>query len=150
MNHVATELPSETQRTSIDHEMWAASGLDMALYKIEKIRLSLIHAAGLLRENEAGANHLVGHCVDGLERFLETILVTRCALKLDFSRIHIDGIALSQIEQEFSSILAGLLEYHEKQDYTGIADKVEYELLANLGSWAQALRQLQISRSSNS
>jgi len=133
-----------------NHEMWAEGGLDTALSKLERIRMSLVRAAELLHDRDTTeASHLFVHCVDGLERFLETILVTRCALKLDFNGIHVDGISLSQIEKQFSSILSSMLDYQEKQDFEGLADKVEDELLTNLCFWSKAIRILQLSRASN-
>jgi hypothetical protein len=135
-----------------DKEIWAATGVDIAASSVERIQRSLIRAAELFREeNKAQANHFFAQCIDGLERFLETIMITRCALKLDFKCIQIHGLGLplSQIEQEFGAILATILECQEKQDFDGVADKVEYELLTNLSAWSSALRQLRVSRMSN-
>jgi len=149
---VRLETDSELDQVSAhpDNERWAASGLDIALYNVERIKKSLIRAAQMLREEDKSeASHFFVHCVDGLERFLETVILARCALKLDFNRIEVDGLSLSQIETEFTGILSAILEFQEKQDYIGMADKVEYELLTNLCSWGHALRQLQLSRQSN-
>lgn len=158
MKEVGNE-PLEAARLESDHgvdrslvyqERWAESGLDVALTNVERIKRSLIRAAEMLRESESSeACPFFIHCVDGLERFLETVMITRAALRLDFNRIEVDGLPLSQIESEFTSILASVLECQEKQNFSGIADIVEYELLTNLCSWARALRQLQLSRQSS-
>jgi hypothetical protein len=140
----------DLQIHTVDKEIWAATGLDIAISCVERLQRSLIRAAELFRDEEKGeANHFFVHCIDGLERFLETIMITRCALKLDFSRIEIHGVSLSRIEQEFATILKTILECQERADYIGVADKVEYELLTNLSAWKSALRQLRLSSMSN-
>jgi hypothetical protein len=149
LEHALGEVKDLQIRTA-DREIWAANGFDIALSCVERVQKSLIRAAELFREDDiAEANQFFSHCVEGLERFLETITITRSALKLDFSRIQIHGISLKQVENEFSSIFSSILAYQEKQDYIGIADKVEYELLTNLCSWAGALKQLRLSAHSN-
>jgi hypothetical protein len=136
---------NEVHIRTVDKSIWAATGLDIALSCIERVQQSLIRAAELFRdEDSAQANHFFVHCIDGLERFIEAIMITRCALSLDFSRIQIEGISLSQIEKDLSRILETIVSYQEKQDFIALADKVEYELLTNLHSWTSALRQLRI------
>ena len=131
-------------------ERWAEGGLDIAFTNVERIKRSLLRAAEMLRERDSlEASHFFLHCVDGLERFLETVMIARVALKLDFSRIQVDGLPLSQIESDFTAILSSIVVCQERQDFVGMADKVEYELLTNLCSWSRALRQLQLSRQSN-
>jgi len=140
----------ELQIRTVDKEIWAAAGIDIALSCVERIQRSLIRAAELFREEDkAEANHFFIHCIDGLERFIETVMLTRCAMKLDFNRIEIHGLPLAQIEQEFSTILKTILACQEKEDFIGVADKVEYELLTNLSAWSSALRQLRLSSASN-
>jgi len=87
------------------------------------------------------------HCIDGLERFLESIMITRCALNINFEQILVDGIALSKIEDDFSKILASILTYQREENFLGIAEKMEYELLTNLHSWTKALNQLRYTQS---
>jgi len=143
-------MVQELQIRTADKEIWAATGVDIALSCVERIQRSLIRAAEMFREHDkAEANHFFAHCVDGLERFLETIMITRVARQLDFSRIYIHGLPLSQIEQEFTRILTTILTCQEKGDFDGIADRVEYELLTNLSAWSSALRQMRISLMSN-
>jgi hypothetical protein len=130
--------------------MWAANGIDIALSCVERIQKSLIRAAELFRDQDKSeANHFFVHCIEGMERFIETLMITRCALKLDFNRISIDGITLAQIQDELSKILKTILECQEKEDFVGVADRVEYELITNLYAWARALRQLRLSQMSN-
>jgi len=76
-------------------------------------------------------------------------MITRCALKLDFTRIMVEGTSLARLEREFSEILDGIVACQEKSDYAGIADKVEYELLTNIYLWTNALKTLRLSAMSN-
>lgn len=142
---------NSNQISAVDLETWAMNGLDIALTRIEQVQKTLVRAAELFREENKGeANKYFIHCVDGLERFFEAILITRTALKLDFTQMVIEGIRLSQVEAEFLGILKAIVECQERQDYSGLADKVEYELITNLYSWAVLLGQLRISLHSNS
>lgn len=140
----------EVEIQSADREVWAATGLDRALTCVENVKRSLILSAELLREEKtAEGNRFFVHCVEGLERFFEIMVLTRAALKLDFAKIQVEGISLQRVEGEFTSVLRSILEFQEKRDYISVADKVEYELLTNLCLWSSALRALRNSRHSN-
>ncbi len=141
----------ELEIRTADREIWALNGLDIVLTAIERVQKSLIRSAELFREDDqkAEANQHFVHCVDGLERFVEALTITRTALKLDFNQIAIEGLKLSQVELEFTQILKAIVECQEKQDFIGVADRVEYELITNLYSWAVLLGQLRISLHSN-
>jgi len=133
-----------------DRAIWAANGIDIALSCIERVQKSLLRTAEMFREFQIGdANRLFAHCMEGMERFLETIVISRCAIRLDFSQIKIDGRTLASVENDLLSILAGILIAQEKSDSAAIAEKVEYELLPNLCAWSTALRQLRLSQLSN-
>jgi hypothetical protein len=140
----------ELQIRTVDRQMWSVNGLDIALSGLERVQRSLIRAAELFREDKKGeANRFFVHCVDGLERFIEAVTITRVAMKLDFTQVSVDDIKLSRLEQEFSEILKHIIMSQEIEDYVGVADKVEYELLPNLCGWAKAIRQLRTSYFSN-
>ena len=145
-------MPSQTpfvpapERTAL----FAANGFDMALSTIERMQLSLLRAAELFREEKtADANRYFSHCQEGLERFQETVTLTRAVLKLDFTKIGVENRTLSQVDKEFSQILKSILVCQEASDWQGIADCVEYELITNLSSWTNALRLLRLSQHSN-
>lgn len=147
------DLPMEESALEIktaDLEIWKHSGLDVSISCIERVQKSLLRVVELFRdENKAQANQFFVHCVDGLERFLEAITVTRVALKLDFNQIQIDGRPLTLIEADMGAILKAIVAHQESQDYMGVADRLEYELLPNLYAWSRAIRQLRLSQSSN-
>lgn len=141
---------TEMNIRTVDKEIWAATGLDIAISCIERVQRSLVHASDLFRkEDKVMANQFFVHCVEGLERFYEAILITQHVLNLDFNQIEHDGICVAQIQKNFSGILANIVVLQEKQDSTSIADKIEDELLTNLCTWTAALRQLHRSRNSN-
>lgn len=140
----------ELEIKTVDREIWAVNGFDTALSSIERVQRSLIKAAELFREeNKAHANRFFVQCIDGLERFYEAVMITRSVLKLDFKLIDIHGIKLSVIESDFSDILRTIIDLQERQDWTALADKVDYELITNLSSWTSALKQLRLSQMSN-
>lgn len=133
-----------------DKKVWAASGLDMALSSIERMQRSLIRSAQLFRDGSiVEANRYLVICIEGLERFAETIFVTRCALSLDFTQIPVEDRTLAAVEKDFANILRGILACQEKNDYEGIADGLEYSLLTNIVSWRSGLRQLRNAQLSN-
>jgi hypothetical protein len=139
------------QVRTADAEIWAATGMDIALSRLERVQRSLLLAAELFRDEiqEEEGHIFLGRCLDGLERFLETIMITRCALKLDFNRIEVEGMSLARLERDFGEILEGIIGCQERQDFIGIADKVEYELLTNIHLWTAALQKLRLSALSN-
>jgi hypothetical protein len=140
----------DVQIKTADRAIWAATGVDIALSCIDRVKQSLIRAAELFRdENKARANALFVHCIDGLERFFEAIVISRFVLNLDFNQINVDGYSLAQIEKEFSGILQSIMLCQEKHDYSGVADKIEYALLTNLCAWGKALNQIRLSQMSN-
>lgn len=140
----------DLQIRTADAEIWAANGMDIALSRLERVHSSLLIAAELLREREPErGNVCLNRCVDGLERFLETVMITRCALKLDFSRIEVEGMTLARLEREFARILEGIVECQLRGDFEAIADKVEYELLTNIYLWTGALEKLRLSAMSH-
>ncbi len=135
-----------------EHEvaLFVSRGLDRAITDVERLQKTLLLASELFRDERKVEGHRIFlHCVEGLERFLDTIVLTRLARKLDFSRLEVDGVSLARLEKDFSSILIGIVDCQERQDFEGLADKVEYELLPCFASWSRALSQIQRSANSN-
>lgn len=140
----------ELQIRTADATLLAAHGLETAISNVIRLRQTLLRAAELLREsNKSDANGYFFRCIEGLERFLETILVTKNVMRLDFKKVFVDGINLSQIENDFTSILNDIVAHQEKAEFDAVADLIEYALLTNLHGWQRALNQLRISTSSN-
>ncbi len=145
------EKIKDLQIRTADSHIWASNGIDRAISDVERLQKSLLLAAEFFRDEKktVDANRIFLRCVEGLERFLDTIVLARLAMKLDFQRINVDGIPLARLEKELTTILSGIVSFQEKQDYEGVADKVEYELLPNFCSWTRALTQLRNSFNSN-
>ncbi len=144
------EVIRELQIRTADAQVWASNGLDRAVSDIDRLQQSLLLAAEFFRDSRfVDGNRIFLRCVEGLERFLDTIVLTRLAMKLDFERIAVDGISLARLESDLSSILQGIMDCQERSDFEGLADKVEYELLHCFHSWSRALTQLQKSFYSN-
>lgn len=140
----------DLQIRTADAHVWASNGLDRAVSDIERLQKSLLLSAEFFRDERTGeGNKIFLRCVEGLEQFLDTIVLTRLAMKLDFQRIQVDGITLARLERDFASILAAIVQCQERQDYEGLADRVEYELLPCFASWSRALGQLRLSLHSN-
>jgi hypothetical protein len=144
------EAIRELQIRTADAQVWATNGLDRAVSDVERLQKSLSLTAEFFRDGkQLEGSRIFLHCVEGLERFLDTIVLTRLAMKLDFTRLQVEGITLARLEKDFSAILTGIVECQERRDFDGLADKVEYELLPNFASWTRALTQLRISFHSN-
>lgn len=140
----------ELQIRTADREIWAVNGLDIALSSLERIQRSLIRVAEVCHEQDnPQAERYLRPCIEGLERFFETIAISRGAMNLDFARIDVDGISLAQIETEFIASLDSMIENKAQGDLPAVADVVEYELLPNLSSWTRALRRLRLAQTSN-
>lgn len=144
------ENVKELSIRTADKKIWETNGLEIAQTSVERIQQSLVRAAQLLREErKAEANRFFMRCIEGLERFIETIAITRHALQLDFETITIDSVSLARTETQFMNILKSILRSQEERDLDSVADKVEYELLPNLGFWSKAIQQLRCSQEAN-
>ncbi len=141
----------EQTNPALDKALWAASGVDISLNRLESIQKSFLKAAELFRETDmAVANRLFIQCLDGLERFFEALVATKVARELDFKLIRVnDNETLQGLETQLLEILRSTMVLQEALDYTAISDKIEYELITNLFSWNGALRKLRISFNSN-
>lgn len=145
------DLFQEMEIRTVDKMIWAQTGLDVALSCLERVQTSLIRTAELFRDSDKGrANRFFAQCIEGLERFLESITITRSVLNLKFETITLEGRTLAQIESYLSQILKSVLESQEKKNFEELADKIEYELITNLSSWKTALTQIRTNQESNS
>ena len=126
--------------TPCDLSIWAESGVDIAITCLERVRGSLIRSAELFREEDVQlANRFFIQCVEGLQRFMETIKRTKAALQLDFSKVQTEIGNLADTEKSLLFILRGMFQNQQAKQYSEIADKIEYELLTNLSMWTTAL-----------
>lgn len=138
------EAIRELQIRTADAHTWASHGLDRAVSDIDRLQKSLQAAAELYWEGKVvEGSRIFVRCVEGLERFLETIVLTRLAMNLDFQRLTVDGISLARLESDFALTLRRIVDCQERQDYEGLADKVEFSLLPCFSSWTRALIQIQ-------
>ncbi len=134
-----------------DKGIWEVNGVETCLSSLERVQTSLIRTAELFRADErARANRFFAQCIEGLERFLESMTITRLACKINFNAIQVDGFTLTKVEDTLTNILKSVLESQEKQNYEELADKIEFELITNLYHWKTALQDLQRTRKSNS
>lgn len=144
------EAIRDLQIRTADAQVWARNGLDRAITDIDRLQKSLLMTAELFRDSrQAEGNRIFVRCIEGLEQFLDTIVLTRLAMKLDFQRLSVDGITLARLENDFSCILKAILECQEQANFEGVAEKIEYELLPCFHSWGRALNSLQLSMHSN-
>lgn len=135
---------------TVDREVWSASGIDMALSSAERVKLSFSRVAELFRTSAPARaqSHFVT-CIEGLEKFLENMMISRSVLQLDFETIKWEDITLAQLERDLKSVLDNLLLRQESHEILAIADTIEDELVPNLSRWVNALTQLRNSRNSN-
>ncbi len=141
----------EVQIHTADRETWGTRGIEQATYTIERLQRSLLKAAELCFDrNTQPAERFLGQCLEGLEQFIENILVARGVRSLNFDQFMVDGITLSQIERQFNKSLESLGKSHLSKSFEAAADTIEYEILPNLSSWVKALHQLRLSSLSNS
>ena len=148
-----TYLTTETaQIQPTDQTLWAQSGLDICLNRLESIQRSFIRSSELFRDKDlAQANKFFIQCLDGLERFFEAVVATKIARNLDFKQIMAtENESLDSIEDQLINILTVTLRLQESHDYTAISDKIEYELITNLHAWNSTLKKLRVSFNSNS
>jgi hypothetical protein len=103
----------------------------------------------VVEDNAANAYRIFAQCMEGLERFTESMLITRSVLKLTADTMAVEGFTLGKIETQMENILRSILECQVKNDTVGIADRIEYALIPNLSLWGQALKQIKRSRASN-
>jgi hypothetical protein len=127
---------------SVDLRIWASTGLDIALSCLERVQPTLIRTAELFREDQKRANAFLFHCIEGLERFMEAMAITKTAIPLDLQKVPTDIGTLAGTEKELVQILKDMLALQEANQYDELADKVEYELITNLHVWMKTLKRL--------
>lgn len=141
---------SDLEIQTVDKDIWANNGLEEAISCVDRVQRTMLRAAELFREtNYKEAHPFFLHCLEGLEKFLETLMITRAALGLDFQKIFYEGVSLTQHEHNLLLILKNILYLQEQNNFESLSDKLEYELLTNLVGWGQALRNL-LNQNSNS
>lgn len=146
----ALEAVHDVQIRTADKAIWASDGIDSALLKLDRVHISLVKTAELFREGKtAEANRCFVLCLEGLERFLDLLVLTRSALALDFNVVRSDERSLSQLEAELCKILQSILSAQEGKDNDSIADRVEDSLLPNLSAWSRALGEVKRGLESN-
>lgn len=152
-NQSLAQLLSEIKELQIrtaDRANWGAHGLEHATYAIDRLQRSLLKAAELCFDKDPRpATRVLGQCLEGLEQFLENIIVSRGVRALNFDHFQVDGVPLSQIERHFSKSLEGLAKAHLAGSLEAAVDIIEYELIPQLSNWSHGLRQLKLSALSN-
>lgn len=143
-NHSFEEFESKTKYfEQNDCSVWSQNGVDVALYSLEKIQVSFIRAAELLRDSDtADAHCYFAQCIEGLQRFLEAIRNTRTALSLDFKGVSTEFGSLADTESNLLGILKAMFLNQNRKEYEQLADRIEYELLTNLSSWNAGLQKI--------
>ena len=153
LNSTLAEIEDISIRTS-DKALWAANGVDICLTSVERVRRSLNRASELFRQADRNpkilneATRYFSHCMEGIERFSESMLITRNVLNINFNFIEVDGVSLDTIERGLLSILEEIDEISDCPQT--LADKIEDELIINLYQWSHGLKKIQRSLHSNS
>lgn len=133
----------DLQIRTADVSLYARHGLDTALDSLEQLARSLVHAAGVFRSgNTAEAVRYFHHCLEGLERFLGIVSITKSVMGLDFQNVVLGDVTLAQVETHYANILLAMEENQKLQDYEMVADRIEFGLLPNLGLWRKGLGRL--------
>jgi len=137
----AIENPTPSVQ-SVDLRIWATTGIDIALSCLERVQPTLIRTAELFRDDQMRANAFLFHCIEGLERFIEAMAITKTAVPLDLQKIPTDVGTLAGTERELMQILKDMLALQEAKRYEDLADKVEYELITNIHVWVKTLKKI--------
>lgn len=147
---ISAEEDAEIEIRTADRLIWEANGVDTCLSILERVQTSLIRTAELFRTpDRARANRFFAQCIESLEKFLDSMTITRVVCKLNFASIKVDGTPLAKTEETLTVILKSVLESQEKANYEELADKIEFELITNLYNWKTGLQEVQRSRQSN-
>ncbi|MEZ4749705.1 MAG: hypothetical protein R3B54_03480 [Bdellovibrionota bacterium] len=138
------ESVEDLQIRTASKRMWAADGVENALQSIQRLQQSFLRATEIYLEADAGeARGCLARCVDGAEKFLETMCIAQNVLDLDFSSLSVGNSTLRQTELELVGIIRQLKDPAVLADVDAVAERVEYELLPNLHAWNAALKKLQ-------
>lgn len=133
----------EVQIRTVDKALWAESGFDFALSNLDRVRQSLARAAEMLVDlRPPQAERFVSKCLDGLEKFHDSLQATEQALGIELIKMTIDGVALQRLIDDFSQLLEQIYFLSEREDFAAIAEKIDFELLPNLYTWRRSLEVL--------
>ena len=127
---------------TVDCHVWAENGLDRCWHAAEPIAQSFLRVAQWLREDSGQnqARHLYVQCLEGLDRFLESIDMTKSAWEY-LEQESPSVTLLHRVEEELDSVLRSLIRAQQEKDPTVLADCIEYTVLPSLSQWKSMLRQ---------
>lgn len=136
LRELSTQGPGDLAVESREVELVARDGIESSAEYARSVRDSFLRAAEGFRSGQVqSASSLLACCSDAVEVLL--YVIARIARTL--------GAEASDLEDWVDSLtipLAELVERHERGDWLGVADLLEYELAARLGAFAAGLADL--------
>jgi hypothetical protein len=127
----------------MDIRLWALTGPDIALSYADNLRKSLFRTISLFEtDHTTEAQILLEKCLEGAERFQETITITKTALNIDFDSYRVGETKLSEIDKRLGSVMSTVVQASKERAWLGLSETIEDEFITSLGAWIQALEQL--------
>jgi len=136
LRELSTRGTGELVVRSREVELVARDGIESSAQYARCVRDSFLRAAEGFRLGQVqSASALLGSCADAVEVLL--YVIGRIARTLDAEASDLDDWADS-----LTVPFAELVERHERADWLGVSDLLEYELAARVGAFAEGLADL--------
>lgn len=133
----------DLQIRTASKRMWAADGIENAIGSIQRLQQSFLKVTEMCQDVDfSSAKECLACCIEGVEKFLETMCITQNVLAIDFTQVTVGNGNLRQVELELVKIIGQMKHPATLYDLEAVAERVEYELLPNLHAWNAALHRL--------
>ncbi len=133
------EIDSLELETSLPREM-AHQGLEDARKYLQKLNPGIEKTAELFRlGEESKANAHYGHCIDGINWFMQILEGVRQVLGLNFQGISFKGKSVQVYIQKQQEIIRQMWRVQVEEDWVMLSDLLEYELLPIMEAWKEIL-----------
>ena len=97
---------------------------------LEKLNPGIQQTAEMLRVGEdMKALDQYGHCMDGLNWFVQILEGTRQVMGLDYSKIRVNRVSVQSYVENLEQNIREMMKAQCEEDWVMVSDLLEYELL---------------------
>jgi len=112
---------------------------------VQRLSEAIFEAASLYRTGEAAeANKIYSQCVDGFNWFLSLIVSVERLFQVDYAALFSSDWESCDYKVVFPSLFREIISCQKKNDWTDMADILEYEINPLLKRWSIAVSKVEI------
>jgi len=112
---------------------------------VQRLSEAVFEAGSLYRTGETdSANKIYGQCVDGFNWFLSLIVSIEQLFQVDYAALFNSDWESCDYKVAFPLLFTKIIECQRKEDWTDMADILEYEVNPLLKKWSSAVSKVKI------